>query len=152
MESKEIMTINNRLPSIQDDVLKLMYSPDIICDKKQNITNFFAMIIVVFIIIYLLNKLITTKTHNFTSFIHNHDLIKLLIGLLLLGHVKYFINSLIKNIIMPILSPILPYVHCSMTLNFMNIDIEIGNFISDSLIFMINIIIIYFIYIIIARK
>ena len=75
------------------------------------------------------------------SFIIDRDIIRMFIGLLLIGHLKQITKSLVQYIFLPILYPLLPWFECPLLLRFGCFEIPIGSFMSDAIIFFINIMI-----------
>lgn len=155
----ELLELNNKdinpqsAPKTEENKTKEMYyGGSRVCkqsDNEQNLIGIGLIIIIIFFIIYKLSKnLKTTKTEiNFFSFAKNHDIIKLLIGILLLNHVRLLSTSLINTIIIPLLEPIIPFLECNLNIKYYNNEIAIGKFLTDLLVFILNIIILYILYI-----
>jgi large-conductance mechanosensitive channel len=127
------------------------------CNINQKNQNIFIMILFIIAIIYVIYKLLkatgkskSTKLMNikFMDFTKNHDIIKLLIGLMILNHVRLLSTSLINNLIIPLIEPIIPFLECNFMIKLNNSEIEIGKFMTDVLVFILNIFILYIIYII----
>ena len=143
-----MMDINNRLPSDKEEnKTKFMYS----CARKADheaspIQNAVGLILFGGLCIYVIMKLVNNKRkHKLLDFTKNQEISKLLIGLLLLTNVKNLSNSLVNNIILPIVEPALPFLLCGLKISYGNMNIELGKLISDLLVFTINLSIIYFI-------
>ena len=139
--------------SAHDNIYKKMYS--INCTNRpkneQYFSNYLGLILVVIIffgIIYFKKRAKRVSNPSVKTFLKNHDIVKLIIGLLLLNHVRELSNSMVHNLIHPLIDPILPFIQCTFSIKYMDSHIEIGNFITDILIFIINIAILYILYLI----
>lgn len=146
--------LNNKKDIIdKDNCSKLMYS----CGRDKSVCkpNIFANILgttgFIAIFIFIVYRLLSSGTgsYHIIDFTKNLEISKMFIGLLLLTNIKNLSNSLIANIILPIIQPILPLLSCSMRLELGLFSIEVGNFVSDVLVFAINMYITYLIFILI---
>ena len=160
----EALILNSKEPPQQDNKDKDKDKPDenktklmyygggrikSTCSNEYKNQNIFGIIIIISITIFLIFKLSKSKFDiNFIQFTKNHEIVKLLIGLLLLNHVRLLSTSLINTIILPLIQPIIPFLECSFNINYYNNVIEIGKFMTDLLVFILNIIILYILYII----
>lgn len=137
-----------------DNVYKQMYSVNTCSSRPKNeyyFSNYLGLIVLVSIIIIIIitkSKTPNTETLNIRSFLQKHDIVKLLIGLLLLNHIRELSNSLVSNIILPVVNPIIPFIQCTFYIKYLDDYIELGNFITDLIIFSINIIILYILYLV----
>jgi len=156
INNKDQPIINNKpnQPNQQEEnKTKLMYyGGGKVCKRKDNEQNIIGIILIILIIIFIIYKLSknlknNTKDINFFNFTKNHDIIKLLIGLLLINHVRLLSTSLINTIILPILEPIIPLLECNLNIKYYDTTIELGKFMTDLLVFILNIIILYILYI-----
>jgi large-conductance mechanosensitive channel len=177
INAEELLDLNNRIiqdekqdkPTIENKTKELYYggskgqthteapASQNQCNINQKNQNIFIMILFIIAIIYVIYKLLkatgkskSTKLMNikFMDFTKNHDIIKLLIGLMILNHVRLLSTSLINNLIIPLIEPIIPFLECNFMIKLNNSEIEIGKFMTDVLVFILNIFILYIIYII----
>lgn len=149
--------LHNKEPTLggvssHDTCIKEMYS----CGRPRggtlisNLIGFITIIMIVSFVIYrFMNKPGELNLSKLMIFATEHDIFKMFIGLLLLTNIKTLSNSLIANIILPIVKPILPFLSCNLKINIGLFSINIGDFISDILIFALNIYIIYMMFVII---
>lgn len=150
--AEEMLDINNKIqaPKQQENLNKIYYGGGRECSNKQNNINLFYVFIIILLIVYLVYKFVNKKINiKFLDFTKNHDIIKLLFGLLILNNVRLLSTSLIDNLIFPLIEPIIPFLECNFIIKYYNNNIEIGKFLTDLLVFIINIFILYIIYIII---
>lgn len=132
------------IPETKTNMYKAKKGRSIIRSKYHNIIGISILSsIVLFIIIK-----IYSNERSISHFTQNNDITKLLIGLLLLYNIKNLSTSIIDNIIYPILKPFLPYLSCNIDINLGKFNIKLGKFITDLVIFSLNILILYVIYII----
>lgn len=137
--------LNNKLNNFGDEI-KVMYT----CgressgkcssgmDRLKGILFLLLLIVLFYNIFYKLSLGGVLK-----GFIIDRDILKMFIGLLILGHLKNFTKSLIQNIILPLLYPILPYIECNINICLGPFNIKVGNFITDMVIFILNLLWIY---------
>ena len=146
--TQELMGIDQKTVGVNDEnKIKLMYTCNPRPKFDSDIRNFILIIIMLSIIILVSYKIIINKKKvKLVDFARNHDIAKLLIGLLLLNHVKQLSSSLVNNIILPFIEPILPYIQCNISFNYKDGVIELGQFITDIIVFSINLIILYILY------
>jgi large-conductance mechanosensitive channel len=148
-----LKNLNNKAPDIggtssHDNSVKEMYS----CARKTsttpaiaNLLGFIALVSFLFLAWYRIsNKNISYG--EFTKFTTDLDMRKMFIGLLLLSNIKTLSNSMIENVILPIVKPILPLISCNFRINIGLFDMEIGSFISDMIVFLLNTFVIFFFY------
>jgi hypothetical protein len=137
-------------PSKHDTSIKEMYSCTHSCKSASTASNLVGMLVTISIISYLIfrfmNKPQSTSLSNIISFAGDHEIFKMFIGLLLLTNIKTLSNSLIANVILPIIKPVLPLLTCNLRIKLGLFCINIGEFISDLLVFGINLYIIYFLF------
>lgn len=147
-----LKNLNDKQSAIDNDnCAKMMYS----CGrnkekcKPSSVANIIGTVGIVAILLFVAHRFFagTPRTDHILDFTKNLEVSKMFVGLLLLTNIKNLSNSLISNIILPILEPILPLISCSMRLDLGLFSLEVGNFVSDVLVFAINIYIIYFIFI-----
>ena len=143
--------LNDRVPDKDENKTKFMYS----CARKvdnqaSKLQDAVGLLIFAAICCYVIYRFVTVKRkYKILEFTQNQEVSKLLIGLLLLTNIKNLSNSLVNNIILPIVEPILPFLLCKLRIHYGQIKIELGELISDLLVFTINLLIIYFIYMLI---
>jgi len=152
-----IKKINEQMPPEQDEnKTKLMYS----CARKVKgdhnpLQDLAGLLIFGAICMFVVYRLGTRTPKNSSAksglldFTKNHEIGKLLIGLMLLTNVKNLSTSLVNNIILPIIEPILPFLLCGLRIKYGDKYIQLGEVISDLLVFTINLVIIYFLYLMI---
>jgi hypothetical protein len=149
MKLPEASTTQN--PSSHDNIYKKMYSCANRPLNEKHFSNYTGLILVMFIIIGLIiykKKARFTRKNSVKTFLQNHDIVKLIIGLLLLNHVRELSNSMVHNLIHPLIDPLIPFIQCTFSIKYLDSHIEIGNFITDILIFSINVAILYILYLI----
>lgn len=141
------------LPSGDENKTKLMYS----CARRTNhrvggtFQDFVGLLVVGAICGYVVYKFVTSNNRiKLVDFTANHEIGKLLIGLMLLSNVKNMSNSLINNIILPIVEPLLPFLLCQLNIYYGPFKIEFGEFISDMMVFTINLAIIYVVFVVLS--
>ncbi len=152
-----LKSLHNKEPAIggasnHDTCIKEMYS----CGRPRgstllsNLVGFITIIMVVSFMIYrFMNKPGELNLSKLIVFATEHDVFKMFIGLLLLTNIKTLSNSLIANIILPLIKPILPFLSCNLKITVGLFSLNIGDFISDVIIFILNIYIIYMLFVII---
>lgn len=133
-----------------DSCIKEMYSCGHSCKNASVTSNTIGMMISVCLVSYLvfryINKPVNGGLQEIITFANDYDIFKMFIGLLLLTNIKTLSNSLIANIILPIVKPVLPLLTCNLRIKFGLFSINMGEFISDILVFGINLYIIYFLF------
>lgn len=149
-----LKTIHNKDPSIgQDSCIKSMYSCGRDSKNTSQISNVIGIIMVIVISSYLIHRFIQrpgrVSLGKVLDFATEQEVFKMFISLLLLTNIKTLSNSLIENIILPIVQPFLPFLSCNLKIKLGLFELGIGDFISDLLVFGINMYIIYFIFAII---
>jgi len=77
------------------------------------------------------------------EFANQQEVFKMFIGLLLLTNIKTLSNSLIANVILPMVKPILPIMSCNLRIKVGQFDIAMGEFVSDLMVFSLNLFIIH---------
>ena len=103
--------LNDRVPDKDENKTKFMYS----CARKvdnqaSKLQDAVGLLIFAAICCYVIYRFITVKRkYKILEFTQNQEVSKLLIGLLLLTNIKNLSNSLVNNIILPIVEPILPF-------------------------------------------
>jgi hypothetical protein len=134
-----------------DNSIKEIYS----CGRKteiHSIANFIGILVIIALISFVAYKIVNKKSiismgHVF-DFAASHEIFKMFISLLLLTNIKTLSDSFVYHIILPIIKPILPFLACNLKLNLGLFNINLGEFISDGLVFLINLYAIYIIYIV----
>ena len=142
------MSSSGAVNDLHDGSVKKMYSCGHQCKNASTASNVLGVVIIIavisFVVYRYLNKPLSAQ--SVLGFMAQQDVFKMLIGLLMLTNIKTLSNSLIANIILPIIQPVLPLVSCNLKIKFGLFEICVGEFISDILIFGINIYIIYFLF------
>ena len=137
-------------PNKHDKSVQEMYSCGHECKNASKMSNLVGMILSICIMAYLvyrfINKPDTTDFEKLLSFANEYDIFKMFIGLLLLTNIKTLSNSLIANVILPIIKPILPLLSCNLRIRLGLFSVNIGEFISDLIVFSLNLYIIYFLF------
>lgn len=145
--------LNNKTPDNasvgkNDESIKEMYS----CNRNTKLTSSVANVLGFIVLIsfaFLAWYRIASKDINYDEFIKfttGLDVSKMFIGLLMLSNIKTLSNSMISNVILPIVRPILPLISCNFRINIGLFDMKIGSFISDMLVFFLNLLVIFFFY------
>ena len=160
IKADELLDLNNKVildektdRPIENKTKELYYGGTKECNINQKNQNVFIIILVILLTIYLIYKISIIKGKKvlnikFMDFTKNHDIIKLLFGLMILNHVRLLSTSLINNMIIPLIEPIIPFLECNFSIKLNDNNIEIGKFLTDVLVFILNIFILYIIYII----
>lgn len=137
-------------PSKHDSCVKEMYSCGHSCKGASTASNVIGMALSVSLLAYLgyryMNKPVATSFEQMLTFANDYEVFKMFIGLLLLTNIKTLSNSLIANVILPTVKPVLPLLTCNLRLKLGLFTLNIGEFVSDVLVFGINLYIIYFLF------
>lgn len=138
-------------PSKHDACVKEMYSCGHSCKSASITSNVIGIILTLILVSFLVYRYInkpggTVGLDKIINFANEQEVFKMFIGLLLLTNIKTLSNSLIANIILPIIRPILPLLSCNLRIKVGLFDISVGEFISDLLVFSANLYIIYFLF------
>jgi hypothetical protein len=149
-----IKDIQKKDPDVaKDSPIQEVYSCGHKAEKVTVTSNVIGLLVIVTVICFLIYRFCyRSKAINLNEvlvFADKQDVIRLFIGLLLLVNIKTLSNSLIRNVILPVVKPILPLLSCNLRFRVGMFDLEIGNFVSDLLVFVINLYIIYFLFVII---
>ena len=83
------------------------------------------------------------STDKFLGFLDRKNILSIMIGLMIAGNARDLIKSLTNNFIMPLLEPILPFIKLQYKVQIGPFKFEIGRLVSDIIMFLINIYIIY---------
>ena len=147
--------LNDREPNLggkskHDSCVKEMYSCGHSCKKASPMSNLIGVVITISMMSYLvyrfINNPIRLSYNQVLTFAREQEVFKMFFGLLLLTHIKTLSNSLIANIVLPIVKPILPLISCNLKIKLGLFKIGIGEFISDLLVFTVNLSIIFFLF------
>lgn len=147
-----LKSLNNKDPSIgNDSSIKEIYS----CghNTPSSVTsNAIGSIVILVILFFMVYRFIqspdTINISNVLTFSKDQEVLKMLVGLLLLTNIKTLSNSLIANIILPIIKPILPILSCNLKIKIGLFDIKVGEFVSDVMVFGLNLYLIYFVFVV----
>ena len=82
---------------------------------------------------------------RFLDFLKDKNIRATLVSLLIAVNTQNLSKSIVYNIIMPILDPILPFLAIDYTIRFKSWEIPVGRFVTDFLVFLINVYLIYLI-------
>ena len=153
-----LKNLNDKEPDLggaskHDNCVKEMYS----CGRESTttpaISNAIGMVVIIVIVLGMayrfINKPATLTISRIFDFATDQEIFKMFISLLLLTNIKTLSNSLIANIILPVVRPILPFLSCNLKLKVGLFSLNIGEFISDLLVFSMNLYFIYFLFVII---
>lgn len=151
--------LNDKEPNLggsskHDGCVKEMYSCGHSCKSASVASNVIGVVITLLLVSYLVYRYMNKSVaaggiEKLLSFTGEQEVFKMFIGLLLLTNIKTLSNSLIANVILPIIKPVLPLLSCNLRIKIGLFDIAIGEFISDLLVFGMNLYIIYFLFIVI---
>jgi hypothetical protein len=150
-----LKTLNDKEPALggsskHDSCVKEMYSCGHECKDATVTSNVLGMIVSISLVSYLvyrfINKSNVSGISKLLDFATEQEIFKMFIGLLLLTNIKTLSNSLIANIILPIIKPILPLLSCNLRIKIGLFAVNIGEFISDLIVFSMNLYIIYFLF------
>jgi hypothetical protein len=141
--------INNNAK--HDNSIKEIYS----CGRKTEIhgtANFIGILAIIALISFSIYKISTKKAvisvgHVF-DFAASNEIFKMFISILLLTNIKTLSDSFVYHIILPVIKPILPFLACNLKLKLGLFTISLGEFISDVLVFLINLYAIYIMYVV----
>ena len=147
--------LNDKEPTLggsskHDTCVKEMYSCGHSCKDASITSNVLGMIVsitlVSFLVYRFINKPNVSGLSKILTFAADQEIFKMFIGLLLLTNIKTLSNSLIANVILPIIKPVLPLLSCNLRIKIGLFVINIGEFISDLIVFSMNLYIIYFMF------
>jgi hypothetical protein len=146
----DMKAINNKDSTIGNGSgVDLMYS----CGRKTDgsaISDVLGLVVIISIFGFLFyrfmqrpDNIAVSKVLEFTK---SQEVLKMFISLLLLTNIKTLSNSMISNIILPLVRPILPFLSCKLKFKLGLFEMNIGEFVSDILVFSINMFFIYLIF------
>lgn len=144
--------LNDREPNLggssrHDSCVKEMYSCGHSCKSASVASNVTGVVATLSLIAYLVYRYINKPggggLAKMILFANEQEVFKMFVGLLLLTNIKTLSNSLIANIILPVVKPILPLLSCNLRIKVGLFDISVGEFISDLLVFGMNLYIVY---------
>ncbi len=133
-----------------DNSIKEIYScgRNIESSTSGNFIGIFCIISLICYIIYqVVNKKSIISLNHVFDFAVSQDIFKLFISILLLLNVKTLSDSFVYHILLPIIKPILPFIVCNLKLKIGLFNINLGEFMSDILVFLANLYAIYIMYI-----
>ena len=137
-------------PTKHDSCVKEMYSCGHSCKSASVASNVVGVGLTLSLLSYLMyryvNKPSGSGLNRLLEFTNEQEVFKMFIGLLLLSNIKTLSNSLIANIILPLVKPILPLLSCNLRIKVGLFNISIGEIISDLLVFSMNLYMIYFLF------
>tara|TARA_R100001163_G_scaffold64135_2_gene57666 strand:- start:3284 stop:3832 length:549 start_codon:yes stop_codon:yes gene_type:complete len=85
------------------------------------------------------------STQNFLFFLDQKNILSIMIGLMIAANARDVIKSLTNYFILPLLEPIMPFIELQYKVQIGPFKFEIGKLVSDIIMFLINIYIIYII-------
>jgi hypothetical protein len=135
--------------SKHDACINEMYSCGHSCKSASVASNVVGVVLTLSIIGYLIYRYMNrpkSGRSGLLAFTNGQDVFKIFIGLLMLVNIKTLSNSLIANIISPLVKPILPLLSCNLRIKVGLFDIGAGEFMSDLLVFSLNLYVIYFLF------
>lgn len=150
--------LNDREPNLggiskHDSCVKEMYSCTHSCKRATVASNVAGVVLTLSLLGYLVYRYINKSGSGLATLIafsNEQEVFKMFIGLLLLTNIKTLSNSLIANIILPIIKPILPLLSCTLRIKVGLFDISVGEFVSDLLVFGMNLYIIHFLFLVVV--
>lgn len=118
--------------------------------KLQPVSNALGLLVLVVIFSYIVFRLIQqpnilsiTKMLSFTA---DQNILKMFVSLMLFSNIRTLSNSLINNVILPVIRPLLPILICNLKVKIGLFEINVGEFISDLLVFLINVYLVFVVY------
>lgn len=147
--------LNDREPNLggsckHDTSVKEMYSCGHSCKSASVASNVAGVVVTLSLVGYIvyryMNKSGISGLNKVIVFANEQEVFKMFISLLLLTNIKTLSNSMIANIILPVVKPVLPLLSCDLRIKVGLFDIGVGEFISDLLVFGINLYITYFLF------
>lgn len=147
--------LNDKEPELggrskHDSSVKEMYSCEHSCKKATVTSNVIGVVLTLSLISYLIYRIINkpgpSGFSQLLNFTNEQEVFRMFIGLLLLSNIKTLSNSMIANITVPIVKPILPLLSCNLRIKVGLFDIGMGEFVSDLLVFGINVGFIYYLF------
>lgn len=144
-------SLNNKDSTIGNNSgIHEMYSCGRNTTNGSKLSNILGMVVIITLMSFLVYRFISrpdkVSVSKVLDFATENDVFKMFISLLLLTNIKTLSNSLISNIILPLVKPVLPFLTCSLRVKIGLFDLNIGEFVSDVLVFALNIYIIYFVF------
>lgn len=122
--------------------LKQIYSCG--CEPIEQKSRF--SILVPFVVIALL--ILTFKSNaGFSKFVGDKSVIKILTTLYLATNAKNLNQSLIDNLVLPVIKPLMPWIsNHNQNIEFGPFKLKIGNFLTDLVVFTLNVFFVYFMF------
>ena len=140
-------------PNRHDAIIKEMYSCGRCADAPPLASNIigtlFITVLVSFIVYRFINRPDRLAMSKLLAFASEQEIFKLFVSLLLLTNIRTLSNSFIANIVLPLIKPILPFLSCNLKFRVGLFCLNAGEFISDLLIFGLNLSLIYVVFAII---
>ena len=142
------LNINNNAK--HDNSIKEIYSCGRVTESSStgNFIGIFCIISLIGYIIYqVINKKSIISLNHVFDFAVSQDIFKMFISILLLINIKTLSDSFVFHILLPIIKPILPFIVCNLKLKIGLFNINLGEFMSDILVFLANLYAIYIMFI-----
>jgi len=116
--------------------------------SSHGFKNLIGLAILGVVCVLIILKIISSSNKvQIADFARNQEIGKLLIGLMLLHNVKSLSNSFVNNLVLPLVQPVLPFLQYELKLSILGSTMELGDFITDLLVFTLNLLFVYLIYI-----
>lgn len=148
MYMEYMKNLNNKDANV--DYIKEMYTCGRDTSNVSQITNTIGLILIVVVVFFVVyrftNRPNIMTIDKFISFTDNQEIFKLFVSLLILANIKILTNSVVANIILPLIKPILPLLTCNLNFKVGLFEMYIGNFLSDLIVFLANLYVIYFMF------
>jgi len=146
--------LNNKLNpqnnAKHDGCIKELYSCGRDPKSKSPVANLLGILFIIGLIAFIVYRISEKRTvagmGHMLEFIKGNDIFKMFIALLLLVNIKTISDSFIYHILLPIMKPIMPLLSSSLRLKAGLFDISIGEVVSDLIVFIVNLLVIYGIY------
>jgi large-conductance mechanosensitive channel len=122
-----------------------------ILQEHATITKILATIVLIGVFYLMYNigtvflnvKLSNLSTTKFLQFMNKNNILGVAVGLMIAGTARDFIKELTDELILPILQPIMPFIEFDYIVQIGPIKLKIGKILSNVIMFLINIYIIY---------
>jgi hypothetical protein len=146
--------LNNKLNpqnnAKHDGCIKELYSCGRESAPKSPVANLLSILFIMGLIAFVVYRISEKRTvagvSHMLEFVKGNDIFKMFIALLLLVNIKTITDSFIYHIVLPIMKPIMPLLSSSLRIKVGLFNISIGEFVSDLIVFMVNVAVIYGIY------
>jgi hypothetical protein len=145
-----LKNIQSKDPNLlKDSPISKMYTCTRDTKNVSAVSNLIGLVVIITILGYMIYLYINKPPVSITGlsfFATEQDIVKIFASMLILVNIKTLSNSMIENIILPVVGPLLPLITCNLKLKIGLFEMFIGEFISDLLVFSVNIFVIYFLF------